>query len=157
MNVVFDKDVYEKAHGSQSSVDANDATKAIENADVNAGEPVLKALKDVLVTGKVGALSVDPNYLNFEALECKHYYYPFRIATILIIYSINLDTTNNVDDESPSDIQSFFQLSEVRLYTVFGIIAALLLVAIIQIICTVCKNRKTTRNQKVRTFKTTRS
>lgn len=44
---------------------------------------------------------------------------------------------------------SFFNLSEVRLYTVLGLIAALILVALLQAICTIYKTRRTTRNQKV--------
>lgn len=63
----------------------------------------------------------------------------------MIVYFI--DTMNNAEDENGGS--SFFQLSELRLYTVCGIIAALLLVAIIQIICTMYKTRKTSRNQKV--------
>lgn len=58
-----------------------------------------------------------------------------------------IDTMNNSEDDNGG--ASFFQLSEVRLYTVCGIIAALLLVAIIQIVCTMYKTRKTSRNQKV--------
>lgn len=46
-------------------------------------------------------------------------------------------------------LPAFFQLSEVRLYTVCGIIAALVLLAIVQIVCTMYKTRKTTGNQKV--------
>lgn len=68
MNVIFNKDQYEKVHGAQSPMDK---TISVENAESNAGEAVRKALLDSLVSGKVGALTVDPNYLNFEALECK--------------------------------------------------------------------------------------
>lgn len=71
MNVVFDKDAYEKVHGSQSSGESSDGSMT-NQTDAPAGEPVRKALLDSLVSGKVGALSVDPNYLNFEALECKN-------------------------------------------------------------------------------------
>lgn len=147
MNVVFDKDAYEKEHGIQSTADASESSKTTQ-ADAPAGEPVRKALRDSLVSGKVGALSVDPNYLDFEALECNiSVTFNFFLFTYCQLYLP--DTSNTIDDDSGSDLGSFFQLSEVRLYTVFGIIAALLLVAIIQIICTVCRNRKTTRNQKV--------
>lgn len=58
------------------------------------------------------------------------------------------DTMNNIEDDSNGG-PAFFQLSETRLYTVCGIIAALLLVAIIQITCTMYKTRKTNKNQKV--------
>lgn len=54
----------------------------------------------------------------------------------------------NINEDEAGE-SSFFQLSEVRLYTVCAIIAALLLVAIIQIICTMYKTRKSSRNQKV--------
>lgn len=53
------------------------------------------------------------------------------------------------ETEEDNQLPAFFQLSEVRLYTVCGIIAALVLLSIIQIICTMYKTRKTTANQKV--------
>lgn len=79
MNVVFDKDAYEKVHGSQTTGEASGSQTG--QTDSPAGEPVRKALLDSLVSGKVGALSVDPNYLNFEALECKN-----RIQFIFLTY-----------------------------------------------------------------------
>lgn len=79
MNLVFDKDAYEKVHGSQTMVEGSDSSKA-NPSDFSSGEPVRKALLDSLVSGKVGALSVDPNYLDFEALECKY----FRLKKVFI-------------------------------------------------------------------------
>lgn len=59
---------------------------------------------------------------------------------------IYLDTaTTNESETKPS----FFQLSEVRLYTVLGLIAALVVVAILQATCTIYKTSKSSRNQKV--------
>lgn len=68
------------------------------------------------------------------------------------MYYCSSTATTVIDDSDAetSNGPAFFQLSEVRLYTVCGIIAALLLLAIIQIICTMYKTRRTTGNQKVR-------
>lgn len=64
MNVLFDKATYEKGRSldttSSKLVDESDEGKAIE-----------KAIKDSLATGKVGSLSVDPNFLDFEPLGSK--------------------------------------------------------------------------------------
>lgn len=68
MNVLFDKAAYEKGRSLKSDVD-NDLTGE-ESNDMKDGKIVRKILKDSLVSGKVGSLSVDPNYLDFEALEC---------------------------------------------------------------------------------------
>lgn len=65
MSVLFNKDAYESALPALSTtaeVSANDAAEA-------ASEPVRRALRDVLVTGKIGALSVNPEYLVVEPLE----------------------------------------------------------------------------------------
>lgn len=67
MNVLFDKAAYEKGRSLKSEVD-NDL--ASEDGSEKDGKVVRKILKDSLVSGKVGSLSVDPNYLDFEALEC---------------------------------------------------------------------------------------
>jgi hypothetical protein len=61
MNVLFDKAMYEKGRSldpkSDKLVDDKDEGKAIE-----------KAIKESLAGGKVGSLSVDPNFLDFEPL-----------------------------------------------------------------------------------------
>lgn len=64
MNVLFDKAMYEKGRSLDTSdnkiTDEKDEGKAIE-----------KVIKDSLATGKVGSLSVDPDYLVFEPLASK--------------------------------------------------------------------------------------
>lgn len=66
MNVLFDKALYEKGRSLDTSdnklVDEKDEGKAIE-----------KAIKESLASGKVGSLSVDPNFLDFEPLGSKEY------------------------------------------------------------------------------------
>lgn len=70
MNVMFDKAAYEKGR-SLKTTENNDVMtpEELERLD---GEVVMKALLDSLASGKVGALSVDPNYLDFEALKCNY-------------------------------------------------------------------------------------
>lgn len=68
MNVLFDKAAYEKGRSLKPDVE-NDLTSEDGNEQRD-GKVVKKILKDSLVSGKVGSLSVDPNYLDFEALEC---------------------------------------------------------------------------------------
>lgn len=51
-------------------------------------------------------------------------------------------------DEGESK-STFFNLSEVRLYTVIGLIAALVFVALLQATCTIYKISSSSRNQKV--------
>lgn len=68
MNVLFDKAAYEKGRSLKTSEVDNDI--ASEDGSEKDGKVVKKILKDSLVSGKVGSLSVDPNYLDFEALEC---------------------------------------------------------------------------------------
>lgn len=63
MNVLFDKAMYEKGRSldtSDNKLDEKDEGKAIE-----------KAIKESLASGKVGSLSVDPNFLDFEPLGSK--------------------------------------------------------------------------------------
>lgn len=63
MNVLFDKATYEKGRSLDTSSSAN---KLIDEKDE--GKVIEKAIKDSLATGKVGSLSVDPNFLDFEPL-----------------------------------------------------------------------------------------
>lgn len=58
-----------------------------------------------------------------------------------------LDKQN--DESSDNSMASFFQLSEVRLYTVLGCIAALVLVALLQASCTIYKTTRKTNRHKV--------
>lgn len=60
MNVIFDKAAYEKGRSLQNEVGSDEEGKVIE-----------QIIRDSLATGKVGALTVDPAYLDFEALECE--------------------------------------------------------------------------------------
>lgn len=65
MNVLFDKATYEKGR----SLDNNN--KVAEEKDE--GKAIEKAIKDSLANGKIGSLSVDPNYLDFEPLGSKRH------------------------------------------------------------------------------------
>jgi hypothetical protein len=62
MNVLFDKASYEKGR----SLESGSANKLVDEKDE--GKVIEKAIKDSLATGKVGSLSVDPNFLDFEPL-----------------------------------------------------------------------------------------
>ena|SRR5690349_14779372 len=64
MNVLFDKATYEKGR----SLDTNN-NKVVDEKDE--GKAIEKAIKESLATGKVGSLSVDPNFLDFEPLGSK--------------------------------------------------------------------------------------
>lgn len=61
MNVLFDKATYEKGR----SLDSNNNKPG---DDKDEGEAIEKAIKNSLASGKIGSLSVDPNYLDFEPL-----------------------------------------------------------------------------------------
>lgn len=61
MNVLFDKATYEKGR----SLDTNN-NKLVDEKDE--GKAIEKAIKESLASGKVGSLSVDPNFLDFEPL-----------------------------------------------------------------------------------------
>lgn len=64
MNVLFDKALYEKGR----SLDGNN-NKLVDEKDE--GKAIEKAIKESLASGKVGSLSVDPNFLDFEPLGSK--------------------------------------------------------------------------------------
>lgn len=65
MSVLFNKDAYESGLETMKSMAGADVTADFDS------EPVRRALRDVLVTGKVGAMSVNPDYLVVEPLESK--------------------------------------------------------------------------------------
>lgn len=67
MAVLFNKDAYESA--MLESAKTSDAKTDAQPEAAAASEPVRRALRDVLVTGKVGALTVNPDYLIVEPLE----------------------------------------------------------------------------------------
>lgn len=64
MNVLFDK-----TSDSKCPVDVNSNSIEDETDDC---KHLKKALLESISTGKIGALTVDPQYLDFEALECKY-------------------------------------------------------------------------------------
>jgi hypothetical protein len=64
MNVLFDKATYEKGRSLDTS--SSSSNKLVDEKDE--GKVIEKAIKDSLATGKVGSLSVDPNFLDFEPL-----------------------------------------------------------------------------------------
>lgn len=66
MNVLFDKAMYEKGR----SLDTSNDNKLVDEKDE--GKAIEKAIKESLASGKVGSLSVDPNFLDFEPLGSKH-------------------------------------------------------------------------------------
>lgn len=73
MNVLFNRDTYEKgvekmiAEGQESNAVADKLTQE----EMMGGKIVKRAIQESLATGKVGALNVDPHYLDFNALESK--------------------------------------------------------------------------------------
>lgn len=138
MNVLFDK-----TSDSKCPTDVNSNSVEDETDDC---KHLKKALLESISTGKIGALTVDPQYLDFEALECK-FFRVFIKVSWANFYFHSTDKTSNANEEG--SIESFFQLSEVRLYTVLGLIAALIFIAIIQAICTIYKTSNKGRGQKV--------
>lgn len=62
---------------------------------------------------------------------------------------VHVDKTTATIDEATS---SFFELSEVRLYVVLGLIIALILIAILQAGCTIYKTSRNRQNQKVNKY-----
>lgn len=66
LHALFDKDAYEKGRALDTNAIENDNESA-----GNGGEIIKAAIKEKLESGKVGSLTVDPQYLDFEALACK--------------------------------------------------------------------------------------
>ncbi|CAO1346058.1 unnamed protein product [Diamesa serratosioi] len=118
MNVLFDKAMYEKGR----SLDDDD------NKLLDEGKMIEKTIKESLASGKVGSLTVDPNFLDFEPLG--------------IISAIP-------EEASETTLASFFKLSETRLFIVLGCIAALVLVALLQATCTIYKTSKKSNRHKL--------
>nr|CAD7259493.1 unnamed protein product [Timema shepardi] len=98
MNLIVDKAQFEKG-------------RSLETESVN---PVEKALLDTVSTGRVGALTVNPEYLVFEPQEL---------------------TSSIPVEESPD--RGGVLLSTTKLYIVIGCIGALVLIAVIQAACTI--------------------
>lgn len=141
MNVLFDKEMYEKGRSLDTS-----NNKIVDEKDE--GQSIEKAIRESLATGKVGSLSVDPNFLEFEPLASKFMLklcLTLNYIVILLLFFVVVST----EQSTTSKIADFFKLSEVRLYTVLGCIAALVLVAIIQATCTIMKASKKSKRHKV--------
>lgn len=71
MNVLFDKAMYEEGRSLDTSQAASDNQVEDPSDKDMEGKSIEKAIKDSLASGKVGSLSVDPNYLEFEPLASK--------------------------------------------------------------------------------------
>ncbi|KAI8037514.1 hypothetical protein M5D96_009666 [Drosophila gunungcola] len=123
VQAMFDKADVEKMH----DLETNTVDKSGEAAAQKNAAAIRSALKDQIATGRVGSLTVDPQYLDFEALEYKSSSEPNAKETLL----------------------SFFDLSETRLYIVLGLIAALVLIALIQAFCTIWKTSRKSKNTKL--------
>lgn len=63
MNVLFDKTSDSKCPTDVNSNSIEDETEDCKH--------LKKALLESISSGKIGALTVDPQYLDFEALECE--------------------------------------------------------------------------------------
>lgn len=150
MNVLFDKEPYEKGRSlGESSSRSN-------KLEMDEGKVIEKAIKDSLASGKVGALSVDPNFLDFEPLGGEGFDLmradsACSICTVnLSLFSFLLLVYQAPEESFKSRLAAYFQLSEVRLYTILGCIAALVIVALLQATCTIMKSKKKrTHRQKV--------
>lgn len=74
MNVLFDKAAYEKGRSLKDDVTDNTigtVEGVDEDSEMKEGKIVKRALLDSIATGRVGSLQVDPQYLDFEALDCE--------------------------------------------------------------------------------------
>lgn len=72
MNVLFDREEYEKGVEkimAESEGKANEIADKLTQEEMIEGKIVKRAILDSVATGKVGALTVDPNYLDFAAIE----------------------------------------------------------------------------------------
>ena len=120
MNLQVDKATAEKGRSLSDEVDSN--------------REVHEILQESVRSGKVGNLKVDPGSLVFEPLSCK------CDTLIPTISDFSFAVTSNIVQNTASDEKDgFFNLSEAKLYSVLGCIAALILVAIVQASCTIYK------------------
>lgn len=74
MNVLFDKAEYMEGAAQAQEIAKSDDSNKVENSANEKdedGKSIELAIKESLASGKVGALSVDPNYLEFEPLASK--------------------------------------------------------------------------------------
>ncbi|XP_067212529.1 uncharacterized protein [Linepithema humile] len=99
-------------------LDKNEAKgRSLKPADT--GLEAEKALREALVTGKVGALSVDPQYL-----------------------IVRVPRVNDIDADDENDRPSDLFLGATKLYIVVGCVAALLALALLQASCTLYRSSK---------------
>lgn len=145
VQALFDKGDVEKQH----SLETNNIEKDSEAAIQKNAEVIKAALIDQLATGKVGSLTVDPQYLDFEALECKCDLISIERDGTLTKYDFQPTDKSATDKSAKETLLSFFDLSETRLYIVLGLIAALVLIALIQACCTIMKTSRKNKNTKV--------
>lgn len=66
LQAMFDRADYEKGYALATNTVGADNSEAAKSGDI-----VKAALQDKITTGKVGSLTVDPQFLDFKALECK--------------------------------------------------------------------------------------
>lgn len=69
MNVLFDKAAFEKA-ATVKTEQSNDIQPNTADGDENGGKVVKDTIQRSIQSAKLGALSVDPEFLEFRALEC---------------------------------------------------------------------------------------
>lgn len=69
LQAMFDKDDYEKGQ----ALATNNIPEDMNKSEMKDGDIIKTALLDRIATGKVGSLTVDPQYLDFQALECKFF------------------------------------------------------------------------------------
>ncbi|XP_028170517.1 uncharacterized protein LOC114360136, partial [Ostrinia furnacalis] len=78
------------------------------------------AVRETLALGRVGNVNVDPDFLVFEPMSIVSY---------------------RPQEEESDSARSFFGLAETKLYVVAGCVAALILVALLQAVCTLYGGR----------------
>lgn len=151
MNVLFDKAAFEKARTVKTEQN-NDIQQNAAEGDESDGKVVRDTILNSIQSAKLGALSVDPEFLEFRALECEPQFTAekkrkmnHKLKHVFCNFSVKID-------EGSEDESSFLNLSETRLYIVIGLIAALVFLAILQAICTIYQTSSKSRNQKVTTI-----
>jgi hypothetical protein len=163
MNVFFDKEMYTQARSLETTSDDGESTTnnnknkvESESEKAEEGKSIEKAIKESLANGKVGALSVDPNYLEFEPLASEYFALGldslracFEYPTINSLLLFSFLVVASEEKSATSKILEYLQLSEVRLYIVLALIAALVFVAIVQATCTIMRTRSKSKRHKV--------
>lgn len=70
MNVLFDKATFEKSQTVKVDV-RNDIPSDTADDDKSGGRVIRDTILNSIQSAKLGALSVDPEFLEFRALECE--------------------------------------------------------------------------------------